>query len=237
MQAAQRKISKKELKEDQLITFFYKSRAFLQKNGKVVSYVVVGAIAIAIIVVLMIKSRAQSNVIAGSELFQAQLQLNMNDNQGAVNKLNALIETYPGTKNASEAKIILAKTYFKMANFDSSYYFANEFLKRHAGDPILSSAAYSLKAASLEEKGEFEKAAETYLEGANRFPKNFTAPTFLIDAGRCFYLAGEMERAISCYERLIDEYPESNLVQRANQQLVRAGGTERDVTNGMKFLP
>ena len=237
MQASQRKISKKELKEDQLITFFYNSKAFLEKNGKIVSYVAVGVIAIAIIVTLMIKSRAQSNIIAGSELFLAQLQFNMNDYQNAVVKLNTLIETYPGTKNASEAMILLAKTYFKTANFDSSYYFANEFLKRHSGDPILTCAAYSLKAASLEEKGEFQNAAETYLEGANRFPKNFTAPTFLIDAGRCFYLADEMDRARSCYERLIDEFPDSNLIQRANQQLVRAGGTERDVNHVMNLLP
>ena len=236
MQGAQRKISKKELKEDQLITYYYKSKDFIEKNGKIVSGAIIGLIVVVILVGMMIKSRAQSNLTASGELFQAQLSYNMQDYQGTAAKLNTIVETYSGTQNAREAMILLARTYFKMENFDSSFYFADRFVKKYSGDPVLTSSAISLKAASLEEKEEFLEAAETYLSGADRYSKSFTAPTFLLDAGRCFYLVGNMERAQQCYERIIAEYPESNLVLRANQQLVRAGGADKDVTKGMKFL-
>lgn len=236
MQGARRKISKRELKEDQLVTFYYKSRSFLEKHGKIVGWVIAGLIAVVVIITLMIRSRIQANVVAGSELFQAQMLYNSRLYNETAEKLIALIETYPGTKNSAEACILLAKTYYQLADYDSSQYYAAEFIKKRTGSQILVSAAYAIQAASLEEKGEFEAAAQVLIEGADRFPHSFTAPMFLLDAGRCYCLSGQMELARESNERILRNYPQSELVFRANEQLARAGGRPHKIQKTTPFF-
>lgn len=235
MQSSKRKISKKDLKEDQLITFYYNSKAFLEKNSKLATGVLVGIIAVVIISVLVIRSRTQANIVAGSELYKANVEYSQNNFRQAVDQSLSLIDTYPGTRNAAEAKLLLAKAYFRMADFDSSLFYADNFLNKHAGDPILTSTAMNVKAASLEEKGEFIAAAEIYANGAAKFSNFYTAPGFLFNAGRCYYMAGDYNKAIDLLKRLIEIYPESQITTDANELLVLAGGVKQEITGRPGF--
>jgi outer membrane protein assembly factor BamD (BamD/ComL family) len=190
-----------------------------------VSISVLALVVIAVILVLVIRSRIQANITAGNELFQAEIYLNYSDYGRAVEKLNSLIETYPGTKNSKEAYILLARAYFTQAKYDSAIYYADFFSHKYGGsDPILTCSALALQAASLEEKGKFSEAAEIYRKAAEKYPRKFTAPGYLLDAGRCYYLAGELTKAQDVFLKVIKAYPESDLVVRANEQLARAGG-------------
>jgi hypothetical protein len=59
---------------------------------------------------------------------------------------------------------------------------------------------------------------------------------YLIDAGRCFILAGDNEKAIQVLNKVRHDYPESKLVSRANELIVRAGGKFEYAPTKMKLF-
>lgn len=229
MQRPGKKITRKELKEDQLVTYYFKTRSFLEKHGKTLGFILAGVAVAAIIFGLVINSRIKANIAASYDLFQAQMMFNQGSYQGASDKLNMLIDSYPGTRNAGEAHVALAKAHFRMADYDSTEYYADVFLDDYKSNSILTTAAMAVKAASLEQRGKYLEAAKIFTEAAHKYPRQFTAPIYLLDAGRCCNLAGDNETAIARYVELIENYPDSDLLGRANQQLARAGGIPREI--------
>ncbi|NQS98932.1 MAG: tetratricopeptide repeat protein [candidate division Zixibacteria bacterium] len=231
MQGARRKITKKELKEDKLVTYYYKTRTFLDKHGKAVIYYIAGFVALIIIVGLVINSKIQANKAAGYQLYQSQVLIDRSEYQEAVNSLNLLIDTYPGTRNSTSALVTLARTYYQMAEYDSTIQIADRYIVKYRGkSSILTCTALALKAAALEQKAEFKSAAEMYAQAAHSYPDLYTAPIYLIDAGRCYNLSGEDDKAIEIYEEVLKYYSYSDeLVNRANEQLARAGGVAEEL--------
>ncbi len=63
--------------------------------------------------------------------------------------------------------------------------------------------------------GQYEAAAQTYLDFVAARPTNFDAPRFLLNAGRMRELAGKLEDAAQVWERIADQYPGSELVPQA----------------------
>jgi len=216
MQKPGKKITRRELKEDQLVIYYFKARSFLERHGKTVGFGVLGLIAAAVIVYLVINSRIQANIAASNSLFQAQMFMNRGEFQPAQEQLKFALEAYSGTRNATEALLLLARVHYKTESYDSAEYYADRFLKKGSGNSILM-------------KSKFKEAGDSYSAAAHRFPRQFTAPMYLLDAARCYELAGERQSAIASCEELIHNYPESEVVGRANQQLARAGGRPEEL--------
>ena len=226
MQGIRRKITKKELKEDKLITTYYKTRAYLDKHGKSVAFAAVAVVVIGVIIGLVINSKIQSNYSAGYEVYKAQSLIDRGEFSGAISVVNQLIDTFPGTGNAAEALVVLARTHFKLGNYDSTAYYAGRYVDKYSGrNAVLTCTALALQAATLEEKSEFLRAGELYLQAAHDYPDLYIAPVYLIEAGRCFNQAGADDHAIEAYEEVIRKYGEyEDLASRANEQIARAGG-------------
>jgi tetratricopeptide (TPR) repeat protein len=223
MAEARRKITKKELKQDKLVTFYYNARNFLSKNGKKVAIAVGSVLGLAIIIGLIINSKFQANKTAGYELYQAQISYDNADFQDTADKLKKITETYPGTKNAAEALVQLARAYYQSANYDSAIYYADKFLRKR-NEPLLTCNAYNLKAASWEQKGEFVSAGKVYEEAGHKYSELYIAPIFLTDAARCFNLAGDDKKALELYNEVVEKYPGSEITPRAGELISRAGG-------------
>jgi len=236
MQGARRKITKKELKEDQLVTAYYKARAYLDKNGRSVAIAAGAVLVLGVLIGFIINSKIEANITAGYELYKADVLLERAEYGAAISKLHDLIETYPGTVNAAQALVSLADAHFTQGNFDSTAFYAEEYVKKHTGkDVILSCSAYALLASALEEMGDPILAGETFIEAANRYPESYTRPIYLIDAGRCYNIAGDDEKARELYLMVLEEYPGSEVFIRANDQLARAGGSPEAVKPKMKI--
>lgn len=238
MQGTRRKITKKELKEDKLVTIYYKTRTFLDKHGKAVVYYAAGLAALIIIIGLVINSKIQANKAAGYQLYQSQVLIDRSQYYEAVNSLNLLIDTYPGTRNSTSAMVTLARTYYQMAEYDSVIHFAGKYVDKYRGkEPILTCTALALQAAAWEQKAEFIAAADIYAQAAHNYPDLFAAPIYLIDAGRCYNQGGEDEKAIEMYEEVLNYYSFSDqLVNRANEQLARAGGKAEEFALKFKLF-
>ena len=57
----QKKVSRREIKEDKLVTAYFETRGWIEQNTKILSYVVIGLVGVAVIGFLWTKNRAESN--------------------------------------------------------------------------------------------------------------------------------------------------------------------------------
>ncbi|MBL7190337.1 tetratricopeptide repeat protein [bacterium] len=227
MQSGSRKITRKELKEDKLITAYYKTVSFLNKHSKNTAIALGVLIAGIVIVILVINSKKQANLLAGYDTFLAQLSYEQGYYREAADILLQTQDKYSGTHNAGEAALLMGKTYFSMGEFDSAAYYAELYINKYHKNSVSTVSAIMLQAAAKEELKDYLTAAELYMKASSKYSDIYTTPINLLDAGRCYNLAGENERAVEAYNSVLERYSDSNVIRRAQEQLARVKAEKR----------
>ncbi len=207
-----KKLKKQELKEDKLVLTYYKAREFVEKNKKILSYILTGVIIIVAGIIIY-----RNNVKAENERAEALLSkiIGYYDNgdyktaidgipQRNIQGLKYIVENYGGTDAGEIATYYLASAYFMLGDYDN----ALKYFKKYDGnDKLLFSASLAGIASIYEIKGEYKKAGEYFEKAAQRFRENILVPEYLYNAARNYKLAGERERALRLYERIKKDYP------------------------------
>ncbi|CUS77779.1 Tetratricopeptide repeat-containing protein [Candidatus Kryptonium thompsonii] len=207
-----KKLKKQELKEDKLVLTYYKAREFVEKNKKILSYILTGVIIIVAGIIIY-----RNNVKAENERAEALLSkiIGYYDNgdyktaidgipQRNIQGLKYIVENYGGTDAGEIATYYLASAYFMLGDYDN----ALKYFKKYDGnDKLLFSASLAGIASIYEIKGEYKKAGEYFEKAAQRFRENILVPEYLYNAARNYKLAGEREKALRLYERIKKDYP------------------------------
>ena len=214
MLRAQKKISKKVIKEDKLVTTYFKAQSWYDENRKRLS--TIGGVVIVLVLALWFYS---NNVRANNERATTDLAkvFTFYDNgqyQIAINGipernvtgLQALVDNYGSTKSGNLAKFYLASAYYNSQDFDK----ALEYFKDYGGgNPLLEISALAGAGACFEAKGELMKAAENFEKAGLKNADDPNAPENLVNAARNFGKAGEKERAVELLKKVKREYPSS----------------------------
>ena len=77
-------------------------------------------------------------------------------------------------------------------------------------DKIIGSLATGAIGDALVELGDPDKGVEKYIEAADLGDNSFNAPIFLMKAGEIYEMQQKYSEAKELYEKIKDEYPESN---------------------------
>ena len=208
----QKKLKKQELKEDKLVLTYYKAREFVEKNKKILSYILTGVIIIVAGIIIY-----RNNVKAENERAEALLSkiIGYYDNgdyktaidgipQRNIQGLKYIVDNYGGSDAGEIATYYLASAYFMLGDYDN----ALKYFKKYDGnDKLLFSASLAGIASIYEIKGEYKKAGEYFEKAAQRFRENILVPEYLYNAARNYKLAGEREKALRLYERIKKDYP------------------------------
>jgi TolA-binding protein len=210
-----KKLTKKQLKEDKLITYYYKAIDYINQNAKLVSGVVIGVIAVVTLSILIVRSKHTAEAKASFELSKARIQMSSNNTAMAMDILQSLTKNYSGTASAGRGIFYLANVYYGQKNYDDALKNYQKYIDDYDDDLLLSSSSYSGIGACYEQKQEYVKAAKSYNEGARKYPKNFEAPQQLMDAARCYRLSNNKVEAIKIYNKIITDYSESKYKREA----------------------
>ena len=118
-----------------------------------------------------------------------------------------IAKKYKGSKAGNVANYGLAVCWIKLGDLDQGM---TNLKKVKKGDNMLSASTYSMMGFVYEEKQQFKDAAN-YYEKASKTPAEnpFTTPFFLMEAARCYESAGDAKAAVAVYERIKQEFPES----------------------------
>jgi predicted negative regulator of RcsB-dependent stress response len=202
-------ISKKELKEDKLVIFYAQATAWLE-NYK--SYLIGGIAALVVMalgVFFYLQSSETSEKAASVELAKATRAYESADLQTAIPMLSNLVKNYGRTTSGKVGRFYLANAFFQNKDYENAKANYEKFNSSFHGDEHFVASAQGGIAACLEEKKQYDAAAQTFADAAEKYEKSVMAPLFLFKAGRCYVLAGKVEKGKVMFQQLVEKFPKS----------------------------
>ena len=219
-----RRLTKKKMKEDKLVTSYFKFIDYINQNSKLVSGVMIGIAAIVVIGYLFIQSKKSAESSASVALTKARVEISNSNPETAIDILRSIIDNYSGTRGAGKSVFYLANIFYDKGEYEEAQNYYKKYLDDYDNDIILSSSSYSGIGACLEQKGEYLEAASYYKKGAHKHAKHFEAPEQLMSAARCFKRANNNIEAQKIYQSIIDNYPKSQYKRNAEIYLSELQG-------------
>jgi TolA-binding protein len=217
-----KKISKKEMKQDALVTTYARVTSYYEEHKRPIG-IITTVVAVAIIVLLVIlKNRADANQSAMLQIGQVQEIFATGQYQAAVDGvpernipgLKAIVDNYGNSRGGELARFMLGSAYFELGKYDEAL---QQFEDFSAPDNMLAASRLAGIAQCYEARGNHKDAAEYFEKAAGEDAKGIAAPDYLSQAARNYGLAGDKERAVELYRRLKKNYAASSYARDADR--------------------
>ncbi len=217
-----KKITKKQIKEDKLVTSAFKVSEYIQKNPT--SFVIGGSAALVIFAVIVLffwnsgKKNSEADVLFG----RAHLSVEMGQIDGAISDLLTIVNSYANTPVAPMACYTLANMYFETKDYDNASTYFKLIVSRYNIDKMILAGAAAGAAACGKIKGDYQEAGSLYRQAADLYPDEMWSPNYLLQAGKNYTAAADTASAISAYEALTANYSrtvEANSAKRTLAEL------------------
>ncbi len=209
MLTPRKRITKKALKEDKLITLYAQATKWAEENIKLITYVGAAVLLLIVASIFIQNNRARSESVASVQLARAIHVFDANDYNNAISLLSGLVENHGGTKSGRIARLYLAQALYRTGEYAAAAEHFKKAAAKLGSDIHLKTTALAGEAACLEQQGEYAQAAEKYEKIVKKYPDAPIAPYILFRAARCFANAGDSTKAEILYQKLIDDYPDS----------------------------
>jgi tetratricopeptide (TPR) repeat protein len=226
MLTKKKQLSKKEIKEDKLVSFYYKAYGYISENtSRVLTYAGI-AVAVIVLAVFYINHRSQQNKEAGIQLGQimevydsgAFLQAIEGQAGTKVLGLKKIVEEYGSTENGETAKIYLANSYNFLGKTEEAFKYYDDY---SGGIDIYKAAALAGQGGYYSFKNNYEKAAELYEKAANVTKENVLNPDYLLNAGANYINAGKNKEAKSVLDKIRKDYVTSSASREVDKYLAQ----------------
>ncbi|MEN8192720.1 MAG: tetratricopeptide repeat protein [Bacteroidota bacterium] len=229
MLAKKKKLSKKEIKEDKLVTTFYEAKSFYEGNQNII-YAVVGVIAVIIVAIVLYTNKIESNnMLASIELNRVISNYDSGLYQQAVDGkpgtkdlgLVKIVDEYGGSEQGELARIYLANSYYFLGQYDQAMEAYDEY---SGSNDLMIASALAGKANVYSAKAELESAAEFYSKAANVNKFNPSNAEYLLKAGINFLKINDLENAKVSFEKIKNEYQTSLAAREVDRYLAQVKG-------------
>ncbi|NLT50170.1 MAG: tetratricopeptide repeat protein [Ignavibacteria bacterium] len=226
MLAKKKKISKKEMKEDKLVTLYYNSMQYFEKYQKQILIGVAAVAAAGLLVYFYITNNQTKNTEASKSLAKiidiyeaGMFNEAIEGRPGTDNKgLKYIAEEFGGSENGETARIYLANSYYNIGDIDK----ALEQYEDYSGDnEMFSAAAYSGMAACYVEKKDYQKAAEYFIKASKVNSTNPQNSAYLLEAGINYLKIGDKESAKEALNTIKEEHKTTQEFTLADRYLAQ----------------
>jgi predicted negative regulator of RcsB-dependent stress response len=173
-------------------------------------YLLLGGIVVAIALIswFVVLSGQRKETFAGRALDAARNIAEQGNLPLAASELQKVVTTYGGTRAAQEAVITLNQVRLVNGQFELAAVGLQDFLKS-GPDAHFKAPAYSLLGRALENSKRPGEAAQAYLSASAAADVDYLRADLLLDAGRAFSNAGDRDKAIDTFRRVIKDFPKS----------------------------
>ena len=165
--------------------------------------------------------QAQKEMFQAVRYFEADsLNLAMN---GDGNNLGfkQIIDDYSMTHAGNLANYYAGATCLKQGKYQLAVFYFEDF---KSDDQLVQARAFSLMGDAYMEQKKYEDAAGYYSKAADYKPNKYFTPSYLMKAALAYEKSNQNDKAIKMYQRVIDEYFESNDFRNARKYLARLEG-------------
>jgi len=227
--AKKKKLSKKEIKEDKLVTTFYEAKSFYEENQTAI-FSVVAIVAVLIVGVFLYSSKVEENNQAASiELskvmptYNSGLYLQAIEGKPGTEEigLRKIVDEYGGSEQGELARIYLANSYYFTEQYDKAL---EEYDDYSGSDNLLVAVALAGKASCYQAKGEMEKAAELYKKASNVSKYNPSNSDYLLNAGISYMKLKNFKAAKDLLSKVKKDYATSLAAREADKYLALIKG-------------
>ncbi|MBN2105097.1 tetratricopeptide repeat protein [bacterium] len=209
MLKARKKITKREIKEDPLVTAYVRVQKFLQNHGKTINIILVAVILLSVYIIFDSKNKKDNARRAEKEIVLAEQIYFSKDYERAINALLAFTEQFKGTPAAGRAVFFIANAYYEKENYSEARQYYQQYVDNYGQIGYFNHSSLAGIAACLENEKQFEKAAVMYEKASKSADDSYSVPFYLKNAARCYVLSDQKEKAKSIYQRLMDAYPDA----------------------------
>jgi len=209
-----KKLSKKEIKEDKLINFYKSSMDFFEKyQSKIFIYAGVLVIVVAAIIWYQ-NQKSENDAKAGLELSRIMTLYDQGSYLEAIEGkqgtniigLKRLLDEYSGTENGETAKIYLANCYSFLGKYDEAFKYYEDY---NGSIDYFKAASLAGQAGHYAMNGDYEKAANLYLNASKQSSVNSQNPDYMLNAGIYFLKADEKDEAKILFDKIKEDYSTS----------------------------
>jgi tetratricopeptide (TPR) repeat protein len=219
-----KKISKKEIKTDPLITYYTQAKTFYFNNKKNISYGITGVVVVVLAFIFYMNNRAANDERASIEIGKIYQYFDQGNYLIAINGqpekgligFKKIVEEYGSTHSGEMARFYLATAYYMI---DSTDLALNEFDDVSFSDNLLQASVYAGKAACYERKENKLEAADYYDKAANKASDESITPEYLYHAATNYGISGKKERAVEILKRIKKEFPTHSSAREADRYI------------------
>lgn len=217
-----KKISKRELKQDALITWYVKVTTFYEKNKKNISIGVTVLAVLIIVSYVYVNNRGKDNVLAMTQLGEVFSYYDNGQFQVAIDGvpernvpgLKSIVDNFGNSRSGEIARFYLANAYYALRKYDDAL---KQFEDYSPSGEMLVVSRYAGMGACYEAAGKYKEAAESFESASTKYTKDLNAAENLNNAARNYTQAGEKQKAIDLYKRLKKNYPASTYSRDADR--------------------
>lgn len=196
-----------------------------ERFGRVALGVLGGIVALAVISLLVLRSRAAAEDQAAGRLAEANALYWQGDYERSLSMARQVYQQYPSAPSGVEAHRLAGDNAYWSGDFKASITEYQAYLS-HVKNGVLADAARRSLAYALESSRQFPEAARQYEELVGKFDRESSAE-FLAAAARCYRALNRPADSDQRLHRLIDEFGETGAAQIARIQLAEQAATAR----------
>lgn len=220
----QKKLTKKEIKEDKLVTAYYKAvGSFDTYKDKI--YIVLGVIVVVVVAYLFYNtSQTDKNEKANTELARVMpiyhsgsyLEAIEGKANSKTRGLKSIVDEFGGVEYGQIAKIYLANSYFFLGKIDE----ALETYKSYSGsNDLFKATSYAGQAGCLEAKEKYSDAADLFKKASSVSNENPLNPDYLLRASVNYIRIGKQKEAKTLLETIKKDFTTSTAYREVDRYL------------------
>ncbi|MBN2175092.1 MAG: tetratricopeptide repeat protein [Bacteroidales bacterium] len=221
---------KKDSTEERIVAVeeaLSKSEQFIERNQKILTYVVGGIIVVILLffgyrkfIMLPKEKKAEKAIYKAQSYFDKDsLDLALlGDAEGNPGFLE-VIDDYGSTKTGNLAKYYAGVCYMEKGEYEEGI----RYLKKFSSDDVYASAmALGAIGDGYVQLGESQKAVGYYLDAAKTQANEMTSPAFLLKAGWVYETMDKWNDALEVYEKMKTDYPKARETRDIDKYIARA---------------
>jgi tetratricopeptide (TPR) repeat protein len=208
-----KKISRREIKEDKLVTIYIKVQKFIKRYNRQINFTTMGLLVIIVIVFFVARSKKGAESTAEGKLALVEQFYYAKNYDQCMGEFENIIATYPGTRAAGITVFFMANIHYKQGNYNEAQRYYELYITDYSDIDIFTASSLVGIAACLENRNDFESAGEYYERAAKKYKDAFTTPFYLKNAARCYIMAAKPEKGKTIYQTILDQYPDFGLAR------------------------
>lgn len=213
-------MNEKKLSLQERIEIFYeKNRTYINYGFSALLIIIGGYFGYRYFIIMPMEKEASSEIRHAQYYFELDsLDLALYGRQGEFLGFADIAEDYSNTTTGNLAKYYAGITLLHQGNYNEALFFLKSFKTK---SKLFRPLAYGAIGDAYSQLGDYNKAGKYYIRAAKRNQNLLTTPTFYMKAGIVFEETGKFKDALSAYDVIKNDYPDSEEAHQIEKNIAR----------------